>query len=104
MTTASSAEAVDYTVERHAALDLVNTGQIVATDAILRRADEADLDFGVFAALLWLGGSGYLERRLPSPDDDPAATLIWPVRLTVAGMQLLTWFLQTHGRWQRLSR
>ncbi|WP_436497198.1 hypothetical protein [Actinokineospora sp. HUAS TT18] len=98
MTTTLTAGAVDYTTDRHAALDLVNAGQIIALGAMLYRADGADLDLGVFAALLWMAGAGLIERRMSAPDEDPATAPASTVRLTVAGLQLLGWFRQAHGR------
>jgi hypothetical protein len=98
MTTTLTAGAVDYTTDRHTALDLVNTGQIIATGAMVFRADGADLDLGVFAALLWMAGSGLLERKVAGPGEDPATAPASKVRLTVAGLQLLGWFRQAHGR------
>ncbi|WP_418155966.1 hypothetical protein [Actinoalloteichus caeruleus] len=96
-TMTSAAEPADYTADRHIALHLVNTGQIVSTERILRRFDGRDLDPGVFAALTGLNRAGYVEARLPQ-GGNAAAVRDWPARLTVAGIQMLTRFRQAHGR------
>lgn len=101
-TTPAAGATADYSTDRHAALHLVNTGQIISTNAILRRADGADLDPGVFAALMRLGRAGYVELRVPEPGN-PAAGSDRPARLTVAGLQMLTRFRQAHGRCPRPS-
>lgn len=92
-----AAEPTDYSIDRHTALHLVNTGQIISNDAIPRRTDGADLDPGVFAALLRLGRAGYLEMRMPK-SEAVAEGSDQPVRLTVAGLQMLSRFRQAHGR------
>jgi hypothetical protein len=103
MATTPAADPAAYTPDRHTALHLVNTGQIVATEAILRRPDGHDLDPGVFAALMRLARAGYVEARLPQAGN-PAAVRDWPARLTVAGMQMLTRFRQAHGRFPQSSQ
>ncbi|MBC6450907.1 hypothetical protein [Actinokineospora xionganensis] len=104
MATTQAAYPTDYTPDRHTALHLVNTGQIVATEAILRRPDGRDLDPGVFAALMRLARAGYVEARLPQTGN-PAAVRDWPARLTVAGIQMLTRFARpTAGSRSRASQ
>lgn len=80
---------IEYTHDRFVALLLVSGGRITAVNSILRRTDGGELDASVFAALVALEARGCIERPA-ARGSEPFKPR--PVRLTEAGIRLLTRF------------
>jgi hypothetical protein len=76
---------------------LVNRSHIVVDGLMMRRVDGRELDVGVFAALVALERCGYLQRGGGVNDRESFAGRCY-VRLTVAGIQLLSWLNLEAGR------